>query len=144
MPSIAWLLLSLAPAAGAADPVFDTLLGAIDRDGDGTIDGAEYARVDELGSLADLDGDGDGRVSVDELSRWVRVTQPRPETRRTHRVSADALLAPGLRSVVVPGAAVAAPAASASGSTARLVAIGLAVGLVGLVGGVLLGRRRRR
>lgn len=74
------LALLLGARFGSTDAVFQRLLDPIDVDGNGTIDAAEYARVDEVGPFSAVDTDGDGAVTVAELGQWVRVTQPRPDT----------------------------------------------------------------
>ena len=129
-----WLALSL--VALAADPVFEELLEQIDLDGDGTIDAAEYSRVDEVGDFASLDNDGSGQISAEELERWVRLTQPRPDAALARRASV------GTASTSLP-APLPPPPEGDPGRLLHLAVFGLCFLLVSLTGGLLAGRRSR-
>jgi hypothetical protein len=139
-----WLALILTAAAGSPAQVFETLLAGMDTDGSGELDATEYARVDEVGEFSALDTDADGLITATELGRWVRVTQPRPDARLTHRASPEAVLA-GAGPRVVPAAPRSSPAPTpASSRSLRLALFGAVVLIGGLGSGLMLGRRNRR
>jgi hypothetical protein len=136
-----WLACVLTASPGTPEAVFEGLLAQMDRDGNGSLDAQEHALLDEQGDFSALDSDGSGGVSAVELGQWVRVTQPRPDARLTHRASPPA----------VPGQAGAGPrpiaaAGAVPPTRSRLQGLWLGLGLVaaGLAGAALLGRRRSR
>ncbi|MSP56781.1 MAG: hypothetical protein EXR69_14445 [Myxococcales bacterium] len=59
--------------------VFAAFLARLDEDGSGALSSAEYLVAGAAGDFASTDSDGDGLVTVAELTVWVRVTTPRPE-----------------------------------------------------------------
>lgn len=157
-----WLPLLLGARMSAPDAVVQRLLTSIDRDGNGTIDAAEYAGVDEVGSFADLDTDGDGAATVTELAQWIRVTNPRPNTNGARPALAVLQGARPAPVVAGPSARAASPEAVAADPSARaaspervaaeppegpragLLAAGAGVLLAALGAGAWAGRRGRR
>ncbi|MES2644830.1 MAG: choice-of-anchor X domain-containing protein [Myxococcota bacterium] len=76
-----WLLL-FAPGLATGLPteaeVFAGVLARFDADGNGTISEPEYTRFDTAANFASIDQDASGGIDQDELTAWVKVTQPRP------------------------------------------------------------------
>ena len=140
------LALLLGARFGSTDAVFQRLLMQIDADGNGTIDAAEYARVDEVGPFSEVDIDGDDAVTVAELGQWVRVTQPRPDTHGARPAQALLSGSPPERGPVRRMTAdfEQAPATESEPGRGRMLAIGAGVLALGLGVGVWSGRRSRR
>ncbi len=79
---VALLLLPVAPGCSEAPPeggasVMEAWIGRLDRDGDGSVDAAEYQRV----AYAELpmeraDRDGDGLLGAEELEQLLRTQDP--------------------------------------------------------------------
>ena len=140
------LALLLGARFGSADAVFQRLLMQIDADGNGTIDAAEYASVDEVGPFSEVDIDGDGAVTVAELGQWVRVTQPRPDTHGARPAQALLSGSPPERGPDrgVTAASVGDTSTDSEPESARPLVFGVGVLALGLGVGVWSGRRKRR
>lgn len=132
-----WLCILMFPVAAARLPteleIFRRVVADVDRDGNGTIEAEEYARVDDAVVFALVDVDGSGGIDAPELARHTAMTEVRPR--------------PGAAAVAtsVPGGSGGAGPADGLGVVEN-VALGVVTGVVAVASGIgmkrVLGRKR--